>query len=82
MILSTFAIPIGLESIQWHLYIVFITWIVVEFVGVWFTFPETKGPLLEDIAYIFDGPPVRDTDNTVVEKGLRDALSPVEKSLD
>jgi sugar porter (SP) family MFS transporter len=82
MILSTFAIPIGLENIQWRLYIVFIAWIVIEFVGVWFTFPETKGPSLEDIAYIFDGAPARDTDNTVAEKGLRDALSRVEKSQD
>ncbi|KAK3307728.1 general substrate transporter [Chaetomium strumarium] len=74
MILSTFAIPVGLENIQWRLYIVFIVWIVIEFVGVWFVFPETKGPSLEDIAHIFDGPPARDT---AAEKGLGDAPSPV-----
>ncbi|KAL0929366.1 lactose permease [Colletotrichum truncatum] len=56
MILSTFAVPIGLENIQWRLYIIFVGWIVVEFVGVWFLFPETKGPSLEEIAIIFDGP--------------------------
>jgi sugar porter (SP) family MFS transporter len=56
MILSTFAVPIGLEDISWRLYIVFVGWIVVEFVGVWFFFPETKGPSLEEIALIFDGP--------------------------
>ncbi len=61
MILSTFAIPVGLENIQWRLYIVFIAWIVIEFVGVRFTFPETKGPSLEDIAYIFDAAPPHTT---------------------
>lgn len=29
---------------------------MVEFVGVYFMFPETKGPSLEEIAFIFDGP--------------------------
>ncbi|KAF7713089.1 MFS-type Sugar/inositol transporter [Penicillium ucsense] len=56
MILSTFAVPIGLESIQWRFYLVFVVWIIVELIGVYFMFPETKGPTLEDIAYIFDGP--------------------------
>lgn len=69
MILSTFAIPVGLDSIAWKLYIVFIAWIVVEFAGIWFVFPETKGPSLEDIAYIFDGP---EAHGTAVEKGLGD----------
>lgn len=56
MILSTFAVPVGLEDISWRLYIIFVVWIMVEFVGVWFMFPETKGPSLEEIALIFDGP--------------------------
>ncbi|KAI1846234.1 hypothetical protein JX265_010611 [Neoarthrinium moseri] len=56
MILSTFAVPVGLESIQWRLYIVFVIWVVIEFAGVWVLFPETKGPSLEDVALIFDGP--------------------------
>lgn len=46
MILSTFAVPVGLQNIQWRLYIVFVIWIIVEFAGVWFLFPETKGPSL------------------------------------
>lgn len=62
MILSTFAVPVGLEDIQWRLYIVFVAWIVIEFVVVYFVFPETKGPSLEDIAYIFDGPKSNDVE--------------------
>lgn len=60
MILSNFAIPIGLKDIQWRLYTIFVGWIIVEFVVLYFLFPETKGPSLEDIAYIFDGPPPQD----------------------
>jgi sugar porter (SP) family MFS transporter len=55
MILSTFAVPIGLENLQWRFYIIFVAWVIVEFIGVYSMFPETKGPTLEDIAYIFDG---------------------------
>jgi MFS family permease len=57
MILSNFAVPVGLKNIQWRLYTIFVAWVVVEFVGVYFLFPETKGPPLEEIAHIFDGPP-------------------------
>ncbi|KAL4778284.1 sugar transporter [Aspergillus varians] len=53
---STFAIPVGLDGIGWKLYPIFMGWVVVEWVVVWFTFPETKGPTLEEIAVIFDGP--------------------------
>lgn len=56
MMLSTFTVPIGLEDITWKFYIIFVGWVVVEFLGVYFLFPETKGPSLEEIAFIFDGP--------------------------
>jgi sugar porter (SP) family MFS transporter len=56
MILSTFAVPIGLENLEWRFYIIFVVWVVVEFIGVYLMFPETMGPTLEDIAYIFDKP--------------------------
>ncbi|KAH7161781.1 general substrate transporter [Dactylonectria macrodidyma] len=70
MILSTFAVPIGLQDIQWRLYTIFVGWIVVEFLGVWVLFPETKGPSLEDIALIFDGPEALNKKNaSFLEKG-------------
>ncbi|EED17670.1 sugar transporter, putative [Talaromyces stipitatus ATCC 10500] len=34
MILSTFAVPIGLENLEWLFYIIFVVWVVVEFIGV------------------------------------------------
>ncbi|KAG4258901.1 hypothetical protein FPRO03_13367 [Fusarium proliferatum] len=56
MMLSTFVVPIGLKDITWKFYIIFVGWAMVEFVGVYLVFPETKGPSLEEIAWIFDGP--------------------------
>ncbi|KAF5603808.1 general substrate transporter [Fusarium subglutinans] len=58
MMLSTFVVPIGLGDITWKFYIIFVVWVMVEFVGVYLVFPETKGPSLEEIAWIFDGPQV------------------------
>ena len=40
----------------WRFYTIFIAWVVVEWVVVWRFYPETKGPSLEEIALIFDGP--------------------------
>jgi MFS family permease len=58
ILFSTFAIPVGLDAIGWRLFCIFVGWLVVEFAVVWWTFPETKGPTLEEIAVIFDGPSV------------------------
>jgi sugar porter (SP) family MFS transporter len=71
MILSTFAVPIGLQDIQWRLYPIFVGWIIVEFVVLYLLFPETKGPSLEDIAYIFDGHPNLDEERDLDEKETR-----------
>lgn len=62
IILSNFAVPAGLEDIKWRLYPIFVAWVMVEFAVVWFLFPETKGPSLEEIAHIFDGEPKGKTD--------------------
>lgn len=68
LILSTFAVPVGLEDIQWRFYTIFVAWIIVEWVVLYFVFPETKGPSLEDIAYIFDGPRALDDEKAVQEE--------------
>ncbi|KAH6970313.1 general substrate transporter [Fusarium avenaceum] len=62
MILSNFTIPVGLQDIQWRLYIIFVIWIMIEIASVYMLFPETKGPSLEDIAIIFDGPRAKDVE--------------------
>jgi sugar porter (SP) family MFS transporter len=54
-LLSTYAVPVGLENMAWKFYLIFLPWVVIEFVVVYLVFPETKGPSLEEIAIIFDG---------------------------
>lgn len=71
MILSQFAVPIGLEDIQWRLYPIFVGWIIVEWIVLYFLFPETKGPSLEDIAYIFDGASAQDDEKSVAIEDSR-----------
>ena len=56
MMLSTLTVPIDLENIAWNLYIHFVLWVMVEFIGIYLAIPETKGPALEETAFIFDGP--------------------------
>ncbi len=54
-ILSQFTTPIGLDSLAWKFYLIFVGWVIVEFCVVFLLFPETKGHSLEDIAFIFEG---------------------------
>lgn len=62
--------PIGLQSLQWKYYLVYIAILVVECLCIWFLFVETKGPTLEEIAELFDGKDaqVGGTTGTVLEK--------------
>lgn len=60
---NTFVNPIGLESIQWKFYIVYIVWLVVEIGCVYLFFVETKGPSLEAVAEKFDKKPVLHEDD-------------------
>ncbi|RSL70127.1 hypothetical protein CEP53_001965 [Fusarium sp. AF-6] len=53
--LALYVIPIGLENIGWKFYTIFVPWVLVEVIVAFFTFPETKGPSIEDIEIIFDG---------------------------
>ena len=48
--------PIGLEKLEWRFYFVYIAVLVIEVLCVYFLFVETKGPTLEEIAILFDGP--------------------------
>ncbi|KAJ4344164.1 hypothetical protein N0V95_006279 [Ascochyta clinopodiicola] len=41
---------------HWNLTLFYTIWICVELVWVYFVYPETKGPTLEEIGRIFDGP--------------------------
>ncbi|OAL47113.1 MFS general substrate transporter [Pyrenochaeta sp. DS3sAY3a] len=55
-LLSTYAVPVGLQNLAWKFYLIFIPWVFIEFFVVWLVYPETKGTSLEEVALIFDGP--------------------------
>jgi MFS family permease len=54
MVVNTYGISVGIEAIQWRLYLVYIGWIVVEMVVIYFFFVETAGKTLEELSEIFD----------------------------
>jgi MFS family permease len=53
---NLFVNPIGLLSLQWKYYLVFVAWLAIETLVIFFVYPETKGPSLEEIAMIVEGP--------------------------
>ncbi|KAJ5506448.1 Major facilitator superfamily domain general substrate transporter [Penicillium expansum] len=53
---NSFVNPIGMDDLGWKFYLVYVVWLVVETTIIFFLYPETKGPTLEEISQIFDGP--------------------------
>lgn len=47
---NQFVNPIGLKNIGWKFYIVYVVWLACETLIIWFVYPETKGPTLEELA--------------------------------
>lgn len=60
--------PIGLQALQWKFYFVYIVILVIECLCIFFLFPETRGPSLEEIAIIFDGSNAMVADGRNLEK--------------
>lgn len=56
MVVNTYGISVGMEAIQWKLYIVYIIWIVIEIIIIYFFFVETAGKTLEELGEIFEAP--------------------------
>jgi MFS family permease len=54
-IFNQYVNPIGIKSLGWKFYIVYIVVLVLEVGIIYFFFIETKGPSLEEIAELFDG---------------------------
>jgi hypothetical protein len=52
---NQFVNPIGLANLGWKFYLVYVVWLVIETSTVYFTFPETKGPTLEEVALVLEG---------------------------
>lgn len=56
-IFGNYVNPIGLENIGWKYYIYLCVWIAMIWLIVYFFFPETQGPTLEELGLIFDDGP-------------------------
>ncbi|CAK4031208.1 Lactose permease [Lecanosticta acicola] len=56
LVIAAFVNPIGLDTIGWRYYIVFCCFLAFFLAITYFTFPETRGHSLEEIAEVFDGP--------------------------
>ncbi|KIX00192.1 uncharacterized protein Z518_10330 [Rhinocladiella mackenziei CBS 650.93] len=52
---NQFVNPIGLQNITWHYYIVYVVWLAIETTTIFFIYPETKGPSLEEVAMVMEG---------------------------
>ncbi|KAF4549559.1 Sugar (and other) transporter-like protein 64 [Elsinoe fawcettii] len=55
-IFGNYVNPVALETIGWKWYIYYCVWIACIVVIVYFFFIETKGPTLEEISFLLDGP--------------------------
>lgn len=53
--ISSYISPIGLDAIGWKWYLIQIVFNLLIIASIYFTFVETKGLALEEIAVIFDG---------------------------
>ncbi|EUC31660.1 hypothetical protein COCCADRAFT_100746 [Bipolaris zeicola 26-R-13] len=65
--------PVAWDNLpkHWNLALFYTLWISVELVFVYFVYPETKGPTLEEISRIFDGDDaVPHVDMHAIEKGV------------
>ncbi|RYP91299.1 hypothetical protein DL770_002533 [Monosporascus sp. CRB-9-2] len=61
--LNTWVNPLAFEGFEknghdssWKLYLIYACWVFGEFVFVYFMYVETKGPTLEELVKIIDGP--------------------------
>jgi len=54
LIVSQYANPVAIAAIGWKYWLFFLGMLVLFLVMVWFTYPETKGLTLEELARLFE----------------------------
>ncbi|KAJ3541733.1 hypothetical protein NM208_g2601 [Fusarium decemcellulare] len=52
---NQFVNPIGLDSLKWRYYLVYVVLLGVETFTIWLIYPETKGVSLEEVAVVMEG---------------------------
>jgi sugar porter (SP) family MFS transporter len=84
---NLFVNPIALAAITWKYYIVYVVILVFVCITVFFTYPETRGNTLEEIAIVFDGADAHVARSSEIleavtqhagEKGLEDRVEDVD----
>ncbi|KAH9907217.1 lactose permease [Xylariomycetidae sp. FL2044] len=73
IVVNTYGISVGIEAIQWRLYLVYIVWIMIEMVVIYFFFVETAGKTLEKLGEIFEAKNPRKASTKKVKVELDDA---------
>lgn len=63
-IFGNYVNPVGMDSIGWKFYIYYCVWVSIIFGVVYFCFPETQGPTLEELAALFDNDKTSDIAKT------------------
>ncbi|GJC80223.1 lactose permease [Colletotrichum liriopes] len=74
--LNNYANPYAFEHFEghtWKLYLIYTSWIFLELTFVYFFYVETKGPTLEELVKVIDGPDaeVADLDLAQVEQEVK-----------
>lgn len=54
IVVNVYGISVGIGTIGWRLYLVYLIWIALEIVVIYFFFPETGGKTLEELSAIFE----------------------------
>ncbi|KAG4273579.1 hypothetical protein FPRO04_14533 [Fusarium proliferatum] len=65
-----FVNPVALKALRWKYYIVFVAAQLVWLSIIYFTYPETRGMTLEEVAQVFDGRQVLDRTLEIKAEGL------------
>ncbi|KAI8670229.1 putative MFS hexose transporter [Fusarium keratoplasticum] len=68
--IASYLNPVALENIQWRYYIVQCVFNALVLAIVYFTFVETRGLTLEEVAVIFDGSEGFDYSNAMISAGM------------
>ncbi|KAG9638963.1 general substrate transporter, partial [Aureobasidium melanogenum] len=67
-VLNQYVNPIGLESIAWKFYFVYIVILVIECIVIYMYFPETRGLTLEEVGHLLDDDEMSDVVQARMEK--------------
>lgn len=78
LLFNQFVNPIALASIGWKYYILYICLLIIILVTIYFTYPETRGYSLEEVAVVFDG----DEAAVPSEKEILDKIATAKEQLE